>query len=144
MALLRPEDPIRVLASTPVTSVDPDMPLEELTNVLDADGVGAVVVVQGGRVDGVVSERDVVRAIATRVDPSRVPTADFMSIVPSTIDGDEPIVTAAERMVSEGIRHLPVTIDGSVQGIVSMRDVLGVLIDDWRHRRHECRPPVEP
>ena len=99
--------------------------------------VGAAAVMSGDRLDGIISERDIVRALAACCTPSDVWAADVMATPPALIDGDEPIAAAAERMLDEGVRHLPVLLDGHVLSVVSMRDVLRVFSDDWRRSTRE-------
>jgi CBS domain-containing protein len=130
--IIHPDDPIRLLASVPMVSVEPTTSLADLAAKLDVERVGAVAVMTGDHLDGVISERDIVRALAAHGDPTEVWTADVMAEEPVSIDADDPIVTAAERMLEEGVRHLPVMSDGQLVGVVSLRDVLPVFVDDWK------------
>lgn len=132
MPIIHPEDPIRLLASVPMVSVEPTMSLADLAAELDVQRVGAVAVMTGDHLDGVISERDIVRAIASQADPTDVWTADVMADEPVSVDADDPIVTAAQRMLDEGVRHLPVMSEGRLVGVVSLRDVLPVFVDEWK------------
>ena len=132
MGLIQPGDPVRVLMSIPVASVDPTISLADLAAKLEIEGVGAVVVMTGDRLEGVVSERDIVRALSAGGDPTEVWAADVMSDEPLYVDLDDPILIVAERMLDEGVRHVPVVSDGRVMGVVSIRDALRVLADAWR------------
>jgi len=132
MAIIRPEDPIRVLISVPMVSTTPESSLAELAAKLEVEQVGAVAVISGDHLDGVVSERDIVRALAAHGDPADVWAADVMAEAPVRVDADDSILTAAELMLDEGVRHLPVMSDGHVLGVVSVRDVLRVFTDSWR------------
>jgi len=135
MAIIRPDDPIRVLMSMPVASVEPTMSLADLAATLETEGVGAVTVMTGDHLDGVVSERDIVRALSAGGDPTEVWAADVMTDEPVYVDIDDPIVIVAERMLDEGVRHVPVVSDGRVLGVVSVRDAPRVLADAWRRAR---------
>ena len=135
MDQIEPDDAIRTLMSTPVAWIEPDVSLIELATWLETESVGAVAVMTGGRLEGVVSERDVVRALSRGGDPTEVWVGDVMAEEPVYVDPDEPIITVAERMLDEGVRHLPVVSDGEVVGVVSVRDALGVLADAWRRAR---------
>jgi CBS domain-containing protein len=75
---------------------------------------------------GIVSERDVVWAVAANGDPDRVRVGDVMSIDPRYLTCGEPIASAVDAMLSAGVRHLPVLDEGEPVGIVSIRDVVGV------------------
>ena len=138
MSIVEPSDPIRVLATWPVVSADATTSLADLAERLQTESIGAVTVMTGNSLEGIVSERDVVRALAVNGDPVDVWAADVMTEQPLGIDGDDTIVEAAERMLDEGVRHLPVITDGQLAGIVSVRDVLRVFSDDWR-RHHRAR-----
>lgn len=132
MAIIRPEDPVRVLLSEPLVWIEPGATLTELAAELDLQQVGAVAVMSGDRLDGIVSERDVIRALAARCEPADVWAGDAMAATPTVVDGDDSIATAAERMLDQGVRHLPVMADGQLLGVLSMRDVLRVFADAWQ------------
>lgn len=132
MSLIRPDDPVRVLMSMPVARIEPDVSLADVAAKLAAECVGALAVMSGDHLDGVVSERDIVRAVAAGGDPTEVWTADVMADEPVYVDVDDPIASVAERMLDEGVRHVPVVSDGRVLGVVSVRDALRVLADAWR------------
>lgn len=132
---IEPDDAVRALMSTPVAWVEPSVSLIELAATLETEAVGAVAVMSGDHLDGVVSERDIVRALSAARDPGDVWADDVMADEPVYADPDEPIITVAERMLDEGVRHLPVVSDGQVVGLVSVRDALRVLADAWRRDR---------
>lgn len=132
MPIIHPEDPIRLLASTPIVSIESNASLAELAAKIDLEQVGAVAVMSGDHLEGVVSERDIVRALAAHGEPEDVWAADVMTGEPVHVDGDDSILAAAQLMLDEGVRHLPVMSDGHVVGVVSVRDVLRVLTEAWR------------
>src|SRR5215469_6874860 len=90
------------------------------------DRVGAVAVMVSGRLVGIITERDLMRAVADGVDSERALTSERMTPEPRTIDHDELATTAAERMIRLGVRHLPVVDDGVVVGVISARDLLNL------------------
>ena len=132
---IEPDDTTRMLMSAPVAWVEPDVSLIELATWLETEAVGAVAVMSGGRLEGVASERDIVRALSLGGDPNEVWVGDLMAEAPVYADPDEAIITVAERMLDEGVRHLPVVSEGQVVGVVSARDALRVLADAWRRAR---------
>lgn len=132
---LEPTDAVEALMSIPVAWVEPDMSLIDLASALEREAVGAVAVMSGDHLDGVVSERDIVRALSSGGDPAEVWAGDVMAEHPVLADPDEPIITVAERMLDEGVRHVPVVREGHVVGVVSVRDALRVLADAWRRGR---------
>ncbi|MGZ4723583.1 MAG: CBS domain-containing protein, partial [Ilumatobacteraceae bacterium] len=101
--------------------------------------VGALAVMRGDHLDGLISERDIVRALAAQGDPADVWAADVMAEDPVRVDGEDSILTAAALMLDEGVRHLAVMRDGHVLGLVSVRDVLRVLVEEWRWRADDER-----
>jgi CBS domain-containing protein len=89
-----------------------------------SDRVGAVTVMEGGRLAGIVTERDLMRAVAEGLDPGRTVASERMTRDPHTIARDEPATRAAELMIDLGVRHLPVIEDDAVMGVISARDLL--------------------
>ena len=91
-------------------------------------GVGAVVVLDADRLVGIVTERDVLRAVATGgVDG---PASGTMTASPETIEPDEPAGQAAVLMIHGGFRHLPVVSGGDVVGMISIRDLVRLTVED--------------
>jgi CBS domain-containing protein len=99
--------------------------------------VGALAVVAGERLVGIITERDMVRAIARETDPAGVSVAAYSS-GPQTAGVQEPSRQVAQPMPDLGIRNLPVTTsDGRLIGMVSMRDLLAV--EPWEEDRWKAR-----
>lgn len=105
-------------------AVEPGDHLADVARRMRHDRVGAVVVMASGRLVGIVTERDLMRAVADGVDPERAPASERMTPEPWTIDRDELATRAAERMIELGVRHLPVVEDDVVVGVISARDLL--------------------
>ena len=108
--------------------------LEPATSLVDAARrmherrVGAVVVLDGQRLVGIVTERDVLRAVATGAIGGSV--SDAMTHGPDTIGPDESAGQAAALMIHGGFRHLPVVDGNDVVGMLSIRDLVRVSADD--------------
>jgi CBS domain-containing protein len=92
-------------------------------------GVGAVVVLEGDAIAAILTERDVMRAVASGRDGS-ARVADWMTRHPDTIEPTDTTDHAATLMIHGGFRHLPVVEDGKVVGIISIRDLMRVALDD--------------
>ncbi|HET9460452.1 MAG TPA: CBS domain-containing protein [Gaiellaceae bacterium] len=92
-------------------------------------GVGAVVLLEGDRVAAILTERDVMKAVAAGQDGS-APVSGWMTRHPETIEPTDTTDHAASLMIHGGFRHLPVVEDGKVVGIVSIRDLMRVALDD--------------
>jgi CBS domain-containing protein len=86
--------------------------------------VSALPVYRGRRLTGIVTERDIVSAIAEGADPATGWVADYMTQRPTTADPEEDVQVAARRMAELGVRHLPVVDGGHLVGVLSMRDLL--------------------
>jgi CBS domain-containing protein len=133
---MRISDVLRVKGDQVVT-VTPDTNVERLIAVLAEHRVGAIVVSRdGSSVEGIVSERDIVRALAARgaavlSEPVTVIyTADVRTITPESSLED------VERLMTEQrFRHVPVVVDGSLRGIVSIGDVVKNRIDELESER---------
>jgi len=92
-------------------------------------GVGAAVLLEGERVAAILTERDVLKAVAAGADGS-APVAGWMTRHPDTIEPTDTMDHAASLMIHGGYRHLPVVEEGKVVGIVSIRDLMRVALDD--------------
>lgn len=110
-------------------TVTADATLGEAAAKMVERGVGAVVVLEGERVAAILTERDVMKAVAGGAD-GRAPVADWMTRHPDTIEPADTMDHAASLMIHGGYRHLPVIEEGKVVGIVSIRDLMRVALDD--------------
>jgi CBS domain-containing protein len=111
-----------------VLAVESTTRLPEAAARMHERGVGAVVVVESGRLVGIFTERDVLRAVATGTADG--PVGDTMTRAPETIGQDEATSHAAALMIHGGFRHLPVVAGDDVVGMISIRDLIRVSIDD--------------
>jgi CBS domain-containing protein len=115
--------------SRDLLSVGADERIADAARRMVDRGVGAVLVMDGARLAGILTERDVLRAVAEgRVDESTV--AERMTRHPETVEASESTAHAASLMIHGGFRHLPVTDGGSVIGIISIRDLMRVVLED--------------
>src|SRR6185503_10401508 len=111
-------------------TVAADATLGEAAAAMATRGVGAVVVLEGERVAAILTERDVMKAVAAGNDGS-APVKEWMTPHPDTIEPSDTTDHAASLMIHGGFRHLPVVeADGKVAGIVSIRDLMKVALDD--------------
>lgn len=93
-------------------------------------GHGSLGVVEGMKLLGLITERDLVRAMASGVDLDQVPVSSFMSREPDIFSPEFDVWEAAEWLAESGYRHLPVVEDGALLGIISVRDLLIALVED--------------
>lgn len=120
-----------------VVSVAPDSEVSALLVVLAEHGIGAAVVSSdGSTVEGIVSERDVVRALAERgPDVLHEPVRSICTVQVSTVTPDVQLDDLMRVMTDHRIRHVPVVVDGMLQGIVSIGDVVKRRIDELEGER---------
>jgi CBS domain-containing protein len=109
-----------------VLTARPDTTLEEIAAKLAQKRIGAIVVVgSSGKIDGIVSERDIIRAVAERGAASLgEPAAKTMTRSVQTCDVSDTLDELMARMTEGRFRHLPVVEDGNLVGIVSIGDVV--------------------
>jgi len=88
---------------------------------------GSLLVVDGERLAGIVTERDLLRAVALGADPATATVDEAMTTEVFTVPPDMSLLDAAREMATRWIRHLPVEDGGRLVGLVSMRDVTGIF-----------------
>ena len=110
-------------------TISTDATLGEAAASMVERGVGAVVVLEGETVAAILTERDVMKAVASGAGGS-APAAEWMTRHPDTIEPSDTMDHAASLMIHGGYRHLPVVEEGRLVGIVSIRDLMRVALDD--------------
>jgi CBS domain-containing protein len=88
---------------------------------------GSLIISVANSLAGIITERDVLRAVALGADPDKTTVDDAMTSEVFTVPPDMPLQDAAREMAARWIRHLPVVEGGKVLGVVSMRDVTGIF-----------------
>lgn len=112
---------------TEVTTCTPDTTLGEIAESMRDADTGLAAVLDGGRFVGVISERDLVRAMADEDDPLLARVGDHATTHVLTATLGEDLLEVARRMVEHNIRHMPVVdSDAELIGVVSMRDAFAV------------------
>jgi CBS domain-containing protein len=109
-------------------TIEQDTALVDAAAAMTARRVGAVLIVSGARLTGILTERDILRAVASGDIAGHV--SAWMTRGPETIDADESTQQAGVVMIHGGFRHLPVLDGGAPCGIVSIRDLMRVALDD--------------
>jgi CBS domain-containing protein len=112
------------LATTDIVSVAPADSLRAAAQAIVRAGVGSAVVLADGDLAGIITERDVLRAVAESSDLDHTATSAVMTCEVVTVGRDWEVYEAAAEMAARHIRHLVVTDAGRVVGVVSVRDVL--------------------
>lgn len=119
-------DPVERLMSGPIVEARTDDTLTRIAELMIENSIGLVVIRDQNPIAGVVSERDIVAAVADGADFEVDRAADVMALETVTVDAASPISEARALMVEGGIRHVPVTKDDRAVGVVSIRDLLTV------------------
>lgn len=124
----------------PLVSVTPESPLSEILSLLHRHRIGAVLVMDGPRIAGLVSERDIVRCLHTHGRAILDECAgDIMSAPVVTIDPHTGVCDAMAIMTDRRFRHLPVVEDGKVLGLVSIGDLVKRRIEDAEAEAEELK-----
>lgn len=102
--------------------------ISEAARVMRDNRIGAVIVAESDRPVGIFTERDLLnKVVAEGVDPAKTPVSRFMTRNPVTVDASEPIDKVFATLAQGLFRHLPITDQGKLVGIISMTDIAGVL-----------------
>lgn len=120
--------------------VQRDATVAEAVRVMAAHNVGIVTVLDGDRLVGVFSERDLVRRVVDRgLDAARTAVGDVMTTEIVVADIDEDYQSAMRKMDQANIRHLPVVSEGRLLSMMSIRDLMRVDIQDKGEEIHYLR-----
>lgn len=115
--------------SRDLLSVSPGDSLSEVAQRMVDRDVGAVLVMDGSELAGILTERDVLRAVAAGIEEKTV-VSDWMTRDPDTMAPDDTTQQAAVLMIHGGFRHLPLMEGDDVVGMLSIRDLMRVVLDN--------------
>lgn len=108
--------------------VTPETNVGDVITILQENHIGCVLVGSAGRIEGIFSERDALNKVAGRFkEVAPQPISRFMTPDPASLDANTPIAFALNEMSVGHFRHLPVTYQGKLEGIISIRDMLQFL-----------------
>jgi CBS domain-containing protein len=118
-----------------IFSVEPQAPVLEAIRAMAAHHVGALLVMQGGSLSGIVSERDYARkVILMGRSSSDTPVRDIMSSPVITVSPDDTVQRCMQLMTDQRVRHLPVVEGGAVVGMVSIGDLVKAVIAEQQQQ----------
>ena len=115
--------------SRELLTIDASATIGDAARSMVERAVGAVVVVEGETIVAILTERDVMKAVGSGKDGGAA-VSEWMTPHPDTIEPGDSTDHAASLMIHGGYRHLPVVEGGNIVGIVSIRDLMGVALDD--------------
>ena len=120
---------VREAMTERVMTIAPERSLREAAQFLTKHKIGAAVIIDPDEQGpGIITERDIVRALGSGGDPDKDRVCDHLTSRATFADSDWSLEEAADAMAEGGFRHLVVVADGDVKGIISMRDIIHV----WR------------
>jgi CBS domain-containing protein len=130
-----------VLAAKPsheVITISPEATVRELLGLLARHNVGALVVSSdGAHVEGIVSERDIVRRLHEDESMLDSPVSSIMTADVHTCEGHHPVTDLMQVMTEQRIRHVPVVKDGKLTGIISIGDVVKSRMSELQFERDQ-------
>jgi signal-transduction protein with cAMP-binding, CBS, and nucleotidyltransferase domain len=124
---------VRNLMKAPVVTIEPGRSVREAARLMQDKVIGSVVVHEGGRPMGILTERDVLRAVAEGRDVEQTSVDDLMTKNLVTGGPNWDVVVAASVMTAHRIRHLVVQEQDRVIGVLSLRDVLSTFLPEQVH-----------
>jgi len=104
----------------------PDVTIREVSKVMAQLHIGSMVIVEGGKIVGIVTERNVLNSVARGKDPDITVVSDIMSKDVVTIEPDKKVEEAVDLMVKHKIKKLPVVRDDKIVGIITASDIVVV------------------
>jgi CBS domain-containing protein len=119
---------LKEIMTAEVFTTTGDVSVAEVANSMVKGRFGSAVVMDGSWLVGIFTERDVLRAAASGADLTSSPISEWMTRDPVTAGSDMDASEAAEVMMGQGFRHLPVVEGKTLMGMVSLRDILRVRI----------------
>ena len=123
------------VADVPPTTVSPDATVAQAVDAMVRNRVGAVAIVSEGILEGIFSERDIMRRIIQpKLDPGATKMSEVMTTEVAVIPRDTNALDALSLMIERHIRHLPITDeDGRILGMLSIRNLLQRRLEDLSH-----------
>ncbi|MGJ4728232.1 CBS domain-containing protein [Luteimonas sp. SDU101] len=115
-------------------AVAPDAPVIDAIRLMAVKGIGAVLVMDGARLVGILSERDYARKVVLEGRSSKdTPVSAIMTREVVTVGVDHGVPACMQIVTRNRIRHLPVLEDGEVVGMISIGDLVAAVIEDQQH-----------
>lgn len=128
-----------IVSGQELTTLTSDTSVRAATAIMAERGISAVMIGEADRLTGIFTERDLLRrVVAADRDPATTSLAQVMTPDPDTLRPDDTAAEALQRMRAKGYRHLPVVDGETIVGMVSIRDLFAVVLeeveDDLRQR----------
>jgi CBS domain-containing protein len=114
------------LVPGPPIACGPSTTATQAARLMEAEHVGSVAVMEDEQFIGLVTDRDMVKLVAEE-SSFEVPVSKIMTAQPDTVDIDTEVADAADWLNATGYRHLPVTRNGELVGMISIKDLLWAI-----------------
>src|SRR5947209_8069264 len=125
-------DSVSRLSPRPPLQVCPAATVAEAVALMREDGVGCILICEGDRIQGIFTERDLMRRVLAEGKPLTVPVAECMTPHPVVVHLKDSIAAAIRRMEEGGYRHLPVVNDvGRPLGVLSVKQIVHYLVEHF-------------
>jgi CBS domain-containing protein len=122
---------IKAIVARETVTVSPETSVQDAARAMAGRQIGGVPVVEGERLAGIFTERDILaRVVAAGLDPAATPVGEVMSTQLVVADINEPYDVCLQRMRQARVRHLIVLEQGRLGGILSLRDLMTVDLDE--------------
>lgn len=126
--------------SARIVSVEPSATVRGAIARMMEESIGSVAALEGTRLAGIFTERDVLRLAAEQADFLALRVADVMTVRPVTVTSNDLLVDAARLMGEHKVRHLPVVEEDDLLGMIGIRDVLRTLVErGWNEHDADAR-----
>ncbi len=122
--------PVGELMTTPPVFADPEQTVRTIAQAMASEGVGSLILIRPDGPSAIVTERDLVQAVADGIDPDTTWAVEVASDGLVSVSPEDSVAEAVEEMVNLGIRHLPVKVGGTVIGLVSAGDLLVAIASE--------------
>lgn len=117
---------VRDVMTSPVITIDGNESVRRAVQVMNENGIGSVIVIEGREAVGIVTERDVLKFIGRGGDVEKTEVREIMSKPLKAVHPDTSLEDAVKIMIKEDIKKLPVVEGGRLIGILTMTDVVGI------------------
>lgn len=123
---------IDVIRNQKICSTGSTITVREAARQMASAKVGALLVIEKGRLIGICTERDILnRVVAPGLDADKIRIAEIMTRDPQTVSPEHPVSHALHMMDESDFRHIPVVENGTVRGMISIRDALGEELSEF-------------
>jgi CBS domain-containing protein len=115
------------LMTGPAGTCEPGSTVAEVARRMTEGDIGSLAIAKDGALLGIVTERDVVRAVAEGLNPATTPVEEVMTPNPDSLEPDISVEDATDWMLAAGYRHLPVVEGDQIRGMISMKDLMWAM-----------------